>query len=35
MPADGDLLNLLADWAPDEVVRQRILVDNPAVLYGF
>jgi predicted TIM-barrel fold metal-dependent hydrolase len=35
MPNDGDLLHLLADWAPDEVVRQRILVDNPAVLYGF
>jgi predicted TIM-barrel fold metal-dependent hydrolase len=35
MPNDGDLLGLLADWAPDESVRRRILVDNPAGLYGF
>lgn len=35
MPNDGDLLNLLADWAPNETVRNRILVDNPAQLYGF
>ena len=25
----------LAQWAPDEAVRNRILVDNPAKLYGF
>jgi predicted TIM-barrel fold metal-dependent hydrolase len=35
MPDDGDLLDLLGDWAPDPAVRQRILVDNPAVLYRF
>ena len=35
MPNDGDLLRLLADWAPEELVRRRILVDNPAGLYGF
>lgn len=35
MPNDGDLLDLLADWAPDEALRRRILVDNPARLYGF
>lgn len=35
MPNDGDLLNLLAMWAPDEAQRRRILVDNPARLYGF
>ena len=35
MPDDGELLNLLADWAPDPGVRQQILVDNPARLYGF
>ena len=35
MPNDGDLLDLLADWAPDDAVRRRILVDNPARLYGF
>jgi hypothetical protein len=25
----------LSEWAPDEAVRERILVDNPAKLYGF
>ena len=35
MPNDGDLADLLADWAPDAAQRQRILVDNPAALYGF
>jgi len=29
------LFNLLADWAPDEATRRRILVDNPAALFGF
>jgi predicted TIM-barrel fold metal-dependent hydrolase len=32
---DGRLLNQLAVWAPDAAVRQKILVDNPAMLYGF
>jgi len=32
---DGRLLNLLAEWAPDPAMRRRILVDNPARLYGF
>jgi predicted TIM-barrel fold metal-dependent hydrolase len=35
MPNDGDLMNLLALHAPEEAVRNRILVDNPARLYGF
>jgi predicted TIM-barrel fold metal-dependent hydrolase len=35
MPNDGDLLGLLAAWAPEELLRRRILADNPAVLYGF
>jgi 2-pyrone-4,6-dicarboxylate lactonase len=35
MPDDGDLVDLLADFAPDEVTRHRILVDNPARLYDF
>lgn len=35
MPNTTDLLDLLADWVPDEEVRRRILVDNPARLYGF
>ena len=32
---DQDMLNLLADWAPKEADRQKILVDNPAELYGY
>jgi predicted TIM-barrel fold metal-dependent hydrolase len=32
---DGRLLNQLPVWAPDAGVRKRILVDNPARLYGF
>jgi 2-pyrone-4,6-dicarboxylate lactonase len=32
---DGTLLDLLAEWVPDEATRNRILVDNPAALYGF
>jgi len=35
MPNDGTLLDLLADWVPDEATRNRILVDNPAKLYGW
>ncbi len=34
-PDDAALLDLLLNWAPDEAVRRRILVDNPAALYGF
>lgn len=34
-PDDAMLLDLLLDWAPDDGVRKRILVDNPAELYGF
>jgi predicted TIM-barrel fold metal-dependent hydrolase len=32
---DGRLLNQLPVWAPDAGVRRKILVDNPARLYGF
>jgi len=32
---DGRIFNLLPQWAPDPAVRQAILVDNPARLYGF
>lgn len=35
MPDDGDLVDLLADFAPDEAVRHRILVENPERLYDF
>ncbi len=33
MRNDGDLLELLGQWAPDEEKRRKILVDNPARLY--
>ena len=32
---DGRLLNQLPVWAPDVAIRKKILVDNPAQLYGF
>jgi predicted TIM-barrel fold metal-dependent hydrolase len=32
---DGRLFNQLPVWAPDAAIRSRILVDNPARLYGF
>lgn len=32
---DGLVLNQLPLWAPDAAVRKKILVDNPARLYGF
>jgi len=35
MPDDGDLVDVLAKYAPDAAVRNRILVDNPATLYDF
>ncbi len=35
MPDDGDLIDLLADLAPDQETRNRILVDNPERLYDF
>jgi D-galactarolactone isomerase len=34
-PDDALLLDLLLDWADDDATRRRILVDNPAALYGF
>ena len=35
MPNDGDIADLLSAWVPDEATRKKILVDNPARLYGF
>ncbi len=35
VPNDGDLLSMLSDFAPDEAVRKKILVDNPARLFEF
>jgi predicted TIM-barrel fold metal-dependent hydrolase len=32
---DARLLSQLAVWAPDPAVRSKILVENPARLYGF
>ena len=34
-PDDAMLFDLLAQWAPDEATRNRILVQNPETLYGF
>jgi D-galactarolactone isomerase len=34
-PDDGQLLDMLLDWVPEEMTRRMILVDNPAKLYGF
>ncbi len=35
MPRSAELLDLLADWAPNEIIREVILVHKPAWLYGF
>jgi predicted TIM-barrel fold metal-dependent hydrolase len=35
MPDAGHLLDLFNEWTPDAAIRKRILVDNPARLYGF
>jgi predicted TIM-barrel fold metal-dependent hydrolase len=35
MPNTTDLFDLLIDWVPDEKTRARILVENPATLFGF
>ena len=35
IPDDGDLVDMLGQWVPDENTRRRILVDNPARLYDF
>lgn len=34
-PDDAQLLDMLLDWVPDAATRTKILVDNPARLYGF
>jgi D-galactarolactone isomerase len=34
-PDDAMLLDVLLDWIPDEATRKKVLVDNPAKLYGF
>jgi predicted TIM-barrel fold metal-dependent hydrolase len=35
MPNDGDLVDLFALMAPTPELQRKILVDNPARLYGF
>ncbi len=35
MPNDADLADLLLRWVPDAALRQQVLADNPARLYGF
>ncbi|WP_074122609.1 amidohydrolase family protein [Bradyrhizobium sp. AS23.2] len=35
LPKEADLIRLLFKCVPDEVTRRKILVDNPARLYGF
>jgi D-galactarolactone isomerase len=34
-PDDAVLLDMLLDWAPDEMTQRKILAENPARLYGF
>jgi len=34
-PDDAILFDLLSQWVPDEAIRNRVLVQNPQVLYGF
>lgn len=35
MPNDGDLVDLIPQWLPDEDAQQLVLVDNPGMLYEF
>jgi 2-pyrone-4,6-dicarboxylate lactonase len=35
MPNDGDLMDLVPQMAPDAEMQQKLLVDNPARLFGF
>jgi predicted TIM-barrel fold metal-dependent hydrolase len=35
MPDDTDLLRLFLEWVPEAEARQKILVDNPGLLYDF
>jgi predicted TIM-barrel fold metal-dependent hydrolase len=34
-PDDAVLLDLLTAWVPEETARRRVLIENPATLYGF
>ena len=35
VPNDGELVDLIAEIAPDEKTRHRMLVENPTRLFGF
>jgi predicted TIM-barrel fold metal-dependent hydrolase len=35
MPNDGDLVDIMADWVPDEATRNKIFADNPAECFNF
>jgi D-galactarolactone isomerase len=35
VPDDAVVLDMLLDWVPDDATRSKVLVDNPAKLYGF
>jgi predicted TIM-barrel fold metal-dependent hydrolase len=35
MPNDGDLVDMPLDLVPNAEARRKILVDNPARLFGF
>lgn len=35
MPNDADLADMLLEWIPDARLREQVLVENPAKLYGF
>jgi len=34
-PDNAVMLDILLDWVPDEATRRKVLVDNPARVYGF
>ena len=35
MPDDGELVDLIPQFAPDAALQRRVLVENPAKLYGW
>ena len=35
MPDEGTLVDLIPRYAPEPAIQKKILVDNPAALYGF
>lgn len=34
-PTNASMLDILTEWVPDEAARRKVLVDNPARLYGY